>query len=84
MQMKTGWLLRPSERDHTYFALPSRPKVRSVAGLSLFSISHSREPLIPSGWRQLRQEVGCRIRWNAGRAPRPVAAGNQKDVLSFQ
>lgn len=83
MQMKTGWLFE-AERDHSYFALPSRLRVRSVAGMSLFSISHSRKPLIPSGWRQLRQEVGRRIRWNAGRAPRPVADGNQEDVLSFK
>lgn len=84
MQMKTGLLLRPSERDHTYFALPSRPKVRSVSGMILFSVSHSCKPLISSDRRQLRREVGQRIRCNAGRASRPVADGNQKDVLSFK
>lgn len=46
--MKTEWLSEPSERDHTYFALPSRLKIRSVTGAVLFSISHSCKPLISS------------------------------------
>lgn len=46
--MKTEWLSKPSERDHTYFALPSRLRIRSVMGTVLFSISHSFKPLISS------------------------------------
>lgn len=48
MQMKTEWLSKPSEKDHTYFALPSRQKIRSVTGAVLFSISQSCKPLISS------------------------------------
>ena len=48
MQIKTEWLSKPSGRDHTYFALPSRLKVRSVTGANLFLISHSCKPLISS------------------------------------
>lgn len=48
MQMKTEWLSKPSKPDHTYFALPSRLKIRSVTGAILFPISHRCKPLISS------------------------------------